>query len=185
MWLVNILMLPLMVLSWCGPTTAFLFSSADPLGLRPFSSAGSSHSLGSLRRHAMGLVRQNPSVGQRILTNLDARKGVPVLSKPQGDGSDGTADSGAEKEFSAMKKGLDREFFGIAFPAFVQFMAEPLASLVDTVYIGRLGPAALGGVGVAISAQYSVSKLYNDPLLRTSISLVASGAGKAQASGEL
>jgi len=37
--------------------------------------------------------------------------------------------------------------------------------------------------GVAISAQYSVSKLYNDPLLRTSISLVASGAGRAQASG--
>ena len=36
---------------------------------------------------------------------------------------------------------------------------------------------------MAISAQYSVSKLYNDPLLRTSISLVASGAGKAQASG--
>ena len=32
--------------------------------------------------------------------------------------------------------------------------------------------------GVAISAQYAVSKLYNDPLLRTSISLVASEDGK-------
>ena len=32
----------------------------------------------------------------------------------------------------------------------------------DTIYIGKLGPAALGGVGVAISAQYSVSKLYNE-----------------------
>lgn len=38
--------------------------------------------------------------------------------------------------------------------------------------------SALGGVGVAISAQYSVSKLYNDPLLRTSISLVASSEGE-------
>ena len=33
--------------------------------------------------------------------------------------------------------------------------------------------------GVAISAQYAVSKLYNDPLLRTSISLVASEDGKS------
>jgi putative MATE family efflux protein len=38
----------------------------------------------------------------------------------------------------------------------------------------------LGGAGVAISAQYAVSKLYNDPLLRTSISLVASQDGKAR-----
>ena len=34
-------------------------------------------------------------------------------------------------------------------------------------------------LGVAISAQYAVSKLYNDPLLRTSISLVASEDGKS------
>lgn len=40
----------------------------------------------------------------------------------------------------------------------------------------------LGGAGVAISAQYAVSKLYNDPLLRTSISLVASKDGKARSS---
>ena len=46
---------------------------------------------------------------------------------------------------------------------------------------GRLGPEVLGGAGVAISAQYAVSKLYNDPLLRTSISLVASTDGQARA----
>ena len=43
-----------------------------------------------------------------------------------------------------------------------------------------MGPEVLGGAGVAISAQYAVSKLYNDPLLRTSISLVASQDGKAR-----
>lgn len=75
------------------------------------------------------------------------------------------------------KQKLDWDFLRIAAPAFVQFTAEPLAGLVDTAYLGRLGPVALGGVGVAISAQYSVSKLYNDPLLRTSISLVASSEG--------
>ena len=82
-----------------------------------------------------------------------------------------------------MRQKLDREFVGISLPAFVQFAAEPLASLVDTMYLGRLGATALGAAGVAIGAQYSVSKLYNDPLLRTSISLVASGAGRAQAEG--
>ena len=68
----------------------------------------------------------------------------------------------------------------IGAPAFVQLAAEPLASLVDTAYLGRLGPEVLGGAGVAISAQYAVSKLYNDPLLRTSISLVATQDGKAR-----
>jgi len=37
-------------------------------------------------------------------------------------------------------------------PAFIQLAAEPLAGLVDTAYLGRLGPEVLGGAGVAISA---------------------------------
>ena len=82
------------------------------------------------------------------------------------------------------RKRLTRDFFGIALPAFLQLAAEPLASLVDTAYLGRLGPEVLGGAGVAISAQYAVSKLYNDPLLRTSISLVASEDGKARGNRE-
>jgi hypothetical protein len=40
--------------------------------------------------------------------------------------------------------------------------------------------AALGGAGVAISTQYSAAKLYNDPLLRTSVSLVAAGQGRGE-----
>ena len=87
-----------------------------------------------------------------------------------------------EEESRAWNKKLTREFFSIGIPAFVQLAAEPLASLVDTAYLGRLGPEVLGGAGVAISAQYAVSKLYNDPLLRTSISLVASQDGKARGS---
>jgi len=37
------------------------------------------------------------------------------------------------------KRALDLEFLAIAAPAFVQFTAEPLAGLVDTAYLGRLG----------------------------------------------
>lgn len=85
-----------------------------------------------------------------------------------------------EEDLKAIKVGLTKEFFSIGVPAFIQLAAEPLAALVDTAYLGRLGPEVLGGAGVAISAQYAVSKLYNDPLLRTSISLVASQDGKAR-----
>mmetsp|Transcript_254 Transcript_254/g.615 ORF Transcript_254/g.615 Transcript_254/m.615 type:complete len:558 (-) Transcript_254:2026-3699(-) len=90
------------------------------------------------------------------------------------------AESKGEDNLPNLKNKLTREFFSIGFPAFIQLAAEPLAALVDTAYLGRLGPEVLGGAGVAISAQYAVSKLYNDPLLRTSISLVASTDGQAR-----
>jgi len=57
-----------------------------------------------------------------------------------------------------VKKRLSREFFTIAFPALIQLAAEPLAGLVDTAYLGRLGPDVLGGAGVAISAQVSFQR---------------------------
>jgi len=96
-----------------------------------------------------------------------------------------TRDSSNEDEETRQhKRKLTKEFFSIGVPAFVQLAAEPLAALVDTAYLGRLGPEVLGGAGVAISAQYSVSKLYNDPLLRTSISLVASQDGKTRSNDD-
>ncbi|GMH57695.1 hypothetical protein TL16_g08148 [Triparma laevis f. inornata] len=66
------------------------------------------------------------------------------------------------------------EFLTIAFPAFLQLTAEPLASLVDTIYLGRLSPSSIAGAGISITLWYSLSKIYNDPLLRSSISLVSS-----------
>ena len=103
---------------------------------------------------------------------------------------------GAQDEFdtsldsspSRYTKELNDELFKIGGPAFIQLTAEPLASLIDTAYLGRLGPSVLGGAGIAIAAQYSVSKLYNDPLLRTSTSLVASesqSSSKAQMSASV
>jgi putative MATE family efflux protein len=96
-----------------------------------------------------------------------------------------TANEDSSFEFVEKKrKELSKEFLSIGLPALIQLAAEPLASLVDTAYLGRLGPEVLGGAGVAISAHYAVSKLYNDPLLRTSISLVASQDGKSRTNGE-
>lgn len=107
--------------------------------------------------------------GQRALSSRSATKG---------------SIEGEEKDVKKLKRNLSKEFISIGGPALVQLAAEPLASLVDTAYLGRLGPEVLGGAGVAISAQYAVSKLYNDPLLRTSISLVASQDGRARGKEE-
>ena len=82
------------------------------------------------------------------------------------------------------RRRLDVEFASIAVPALAQFAAEPLAGLVDTAYLGRLGATALGGAGIAIGAHFATAKLFNDPLLRTSISIVASGDGAARLGGE-
>ena len=43
------------------------------------------------------------------------------------------------EEEKAIKRKLDLDFVRIAAPALVQFTAEPLASSVDTIYLGRLG----------------------------------------------
>ena len=77
---------------------------------------------------------------------------------------------------------LYSNFMKIAAPALIQLTAEPLAALVDTAYLGRLGSATLGGAGVAISAHYALGKLYNDPLLKTSVSLVATADADPSAS---
>ena len=76
-----------------------------------------------------------------------------------------------------MRNKLDREFINVALPAFIGLAAEPIASLVDAIYVGRCGPVEQAGMGIAISAQYSVAKLYNDPLLKTSTSIVANKSG--------
>ena len=107
---------------------------------------------------------------------LNCRRATPPWSAAKQD------DGRLEKN-----RAIDRQFVAIALPALVQFAAEPLAGLVDTAYLGRLGASALGGAGVAISAHYATAKLFNDPLLRTSISIVAQGDGAAsrqQASGD-
>jgi hypothetical protein len=48
----------------------------------------------------------------------------------------------------SLRAKLNRNFLTIAAPAFVQLTSEPLASLVDTAYLGRLGPEVLGGAGM-------------------------------------
>ncbi|KAH9301983.1 hypothetical protein KI387_013566, partial [Taxus chinensis] len=68
---------------------------------------------------------------------------------------------------------LGCEIAQIAFPAALALTADPLASLIDTAFIGRIGPVELAGVGVSIAIFNQVSKVFNFPLVSVTTSLVA------------
>ncbi|XP_026439853.1 protein DETOXIFICATION 44, chloroplastic-like [Papaver somniferum] len=74
-------------------------------------------------------------------------------------------------EFSS--GGLGWEVLSIALPAALALAADPITSLVDTAFVGRLGSVELAAVGVSISVFNLVSKLLNVPLLNITTSFVA------------
>ena len=77
--------------------------------------------------------------------------------------------------------GLSREMLEIGAPALVGLAIDPLASLADTAFIGRLcGPGALAGAGVAISIFNLVSKTFNF-LSSATTSMVASASSESEA----
>ncbi|KAF6252887.1 hypothetical protein COO60DRAFT_491198 [Scenedesmus sp. NREL 46B-D3] len=76
---------------------------------------------------------------------------------------------------------LNTEIFSIALPMLATLAADPIAGLVDTAYVGRLGANQLAGVGVALSVFNTTTKLLNVPLLSVTTSSVAAAAGRAAA----
>ncbi|KAG5552883.1 hypothetical protein RHGRI_010853 [Rhododendron griersonianum] len=68
---------------------------------------------------------------------------------------------------------LGLEILSIALPVALALAADPLTSLVDTAFVGRLGSVELAAVGVSVSVFNLVSKLFNVPLLNITTSFVA------------
>ncbi|GMI64573.1 hypothetical protein like AT2G38330 [Hibiscus trionum] len=73
--------------------------------------------------------------------------------------------------FKIDELGLD--ILSIALPAALALAADPIASLVDTAFVGHLGSVELAAVGVSVSIFNLVSKLFNVPLLNITTSFVA------------
>jgi Na+-driven multidrug efflux pump len=82
-----------------------------------------------------------------------------------------------QDDFQLIKRRLNADFTKIALPAFVQQVAVPFADLVDSTFLSKLPPEALGGVGVARASQAAVSKLYTSALSKTTISFIAAKCG--------
>jgi len=62
---------------------------------------------------------------------------------------------------AAEGRGLDREILRLAVPALGTLAADPLVSLVDTAYVGRLGRTPLAALGVAIAVFAVVFFMFN------------------------
>ncbi|XP_076884459.1 protein DETOXIFICATION 42-like [Bidens hawaiensis] len=71
------------------------------------------------------------------------------------------------------KDELNLEIAKIAVSATLGLMADPIASLIDTAFIGHLGPVELAAVGVAIAIFNQASKIAMFPLVSVTTSFVA------------
>ncbi|KAJ4971649.1 hypothetical protein NE237_004748 [Protea cynaroides] len=74
------------------------------------------------------------------------------------------------------KDELGMEILTIAIPAALALTADPIASLIDTAFIGRIGPVQLAAVGVAISVFNQVSKITVFPIASITTTAVAEDA---------
>ncbi|KAL1827893.1 hypothetical protein ACET3Z_006305 [Daucus carota] len=83
----------------------------------------------------------------------------------------------ASDKVKAELKGNDtnptHELITLSLPAILGQAIDPFAQLMETAFIGRLGPVELASAGVSISIFNIVSKLFNIPLLSIATSFVA------------
>ncbi|KAH9694405.1 protein DETOXIFICATION 45 [Citrus sinensis] len=70
------------------------------------------------------------------------------------------------------------ELIVLTLPAIAGQVIDPLAQLMETAYVGRLGSVELASAGVSISIFNIVSKLFNIPLLSVATSFVAEDIAK-------
>lgn len=70
------------------------------------------------------------------------------------------------------------ELIMLSLPAILGQAIDPFAQLMETAFIGRLGPVELASAGVSISIFNIVSKLFNIPLLSVATSFVAEDISK-------
>nr|KAJ0188743.1 hypothetical protein LSAT_V11C900466410 [Lactuca sativa] len=83
------------------------------------------------------------------------------------------------------KDELNLEITKIAVPAALGLMADPIASLIDTAFIGHLGSVELAGVGVAIAIFNQASKIAIFPLVSITTSFVAEEDSATSSSSNL
>ncbi|KAL5706209.1 Protein DETOXIFICATION 45 [Ranunculus cassubicifolius] len=77
---------------------------------------------------------------------------------------------------------VKKELIVLTLPALAGQIVEPFSQLMETAFIGRLGPVELASAGVSISIFNIISKLFNIPLLSIATSFVAEDIAKTASS---
>ncbi|MED6136507.1 Protein DETOXIFICATION 45, chloroplastic, variant 4 [Stylosanthes scabra] len=80
---------------------------------------------------------------------------------------------GVNLENKPQAPSVQTELIRLSLPAIAGQAIEPLAQLMETAYIGRLGVLELASAGVSMSIFNIVSKVFNIPLLSVATSFVA------------
>lgn len=82
-------------------------------------------------------------------------------------------------ENSGTHPNVKKELILLTLPAIAGQAVEPFSQLMETAFIGRLGPVELASAGVSISIFNIISKLFNIPLLSVATSFVAEDIAKS------
>ncbi|XP_009598828.1 protein DETOXIFICATION 45, chloroplastic-like isoform X1 [Nicotiana tomentosiformis] len=73
---------------------------------------------------------------------------------------------------------VQTELIMLSLPAIAGQAIEPLAQLMETAYIGRMGALELASAGISVSIFNIISKVFNIPLLSVATSFVAEDISK-------
>ncbi|VFQ88202.1 unnamed protein product [Cuscuta campestris] len=76
-------------------------------------------------------------------------------------------------------RSVQNELIVLSLPAIAGQAIEPLAQLMETAYIGRMGVLELASAGISISIFNIISKVFNIPLLSVATSFVAEDISKS------
>ncbi|XP_075510974.1 protein DETOXIFICATION 43-like isoform X2 [Primulina tabacum] len=78
-----------------------------------------------------------------------------------------------DAKFVFKRDDIGMEIISIALPAALALAADPIASLIDTAFMGHLGPVEIAAVGVSIAIFNQASKITIFPLVSITTSFVA------------
>ncbi|MCO5559454.1 hypothetical protein L7F22_013054 [Adiantum nelumboides] len=158
---------PRVVLS--GTSTHLFHSRRSPKRRGQYSLHAGTHSLGE------GYTASQPHSFRRNLL-VKCERGSDVLVADDGKGDPlvyQAREASHYREKTFFRSTFGREIWSLAMPAVATQAIEPLAQLLETAYIGRLGSVELAAVGVSVQVFNLVAKIFNVPLLSTTTSFVA------------
>ncbi|GMN54773.1 hypothetical protein TIFTF001_023905 [Ficus carica] len=98
-----------------------------------------------------GQIIRNCSLTVRLIVELDVKLLLGIFKKDE----------------------LGLEIAHIALPSALALTADPIASLIDTAFIGHIGPVELAAVGISIAIFNQASKIAIFPLVSITTSFVA------------
>ncbi|KAA8535935.1 hypothetical protein F0562_028413 [Nyssa sinensis] len=136
----------------------------------------------------------DPLLNAQLSSNCGVHPSEVEQSSTTEGENDLRSSSGQLQELTGIPSGqsrswdVKRELIMLSLPAIAGQVIEPMAQLMETAYIGRLGSVELASAGVSISIFNIISKLFNIPLLSIATSFVAEdisrNAGKVSTSEE-